>query len=214
MDKIDNIDKTSNYQNITSFMETVPLFALFIFLLIVASAYILNTFPCKVQKAVNNNMFLRHFIGVLVMIFFVIITAPLKEKNISTVIKKSILLYIIFIFYSKVEVRFFIITFIMLGITYLLMLQKYEFIADLNLEKDVAKKEKLNKYLSYIIYINNFIFVLCIILIVIGFLSYMGKKKYQYKDKFNYVTFLLGTQECTDRVFDIPIRKSFKYSFN
>ena len=33
---------------------------------------------------------------------------------------------------------------------------------------------------------------------IIGFILYLGEKKIEYKDKFNYITFIFGKPSCTN----------------
>jgi hypothetical protein len=51
-------------------------------------------------------------------------------------------------------------------------------------------KKKMKEAQKYLILIN------CII-IVLGFLIYLGRKKMEYKDSFNFGTFLVGKPNCS-----------------
>lgn len=196
--------------------DNVPLYSGFILVLIIIGAVFLDTFPCKFIKVIRENIYLKHFIGLLTMIFFVILTAPIKNKKILNVIKKSVILYIIFLFFMKTNYIFFIIILILLAILYLSMLNKYDLIDDVKDEKDIVKKESAEKQINTIIVINNSIFVIVIILIIVGFLIYMGQKKVEYKDKFNYITFIFGKIDCnlTNIDKEVPLLKGLKSSFN
>lgn len=199
---------------IYSFDEQLPIFSMFILVLIITGVYLIDVFPCRVRKIIQTNIYLKHFIGFLTMIFLVVISDIIsKNKSIGTIITKSFFLYIIFIFYTKTEIHFFILTLILLAIIYILILHKND---NVNKKKNLnnIEQKKINIEINRIIIINNILFIFVVILIFLGFLIYMGKKKYQYKDKFNYVTFLLGSQKCNDKLFDIKILKSLKYSFN
>ena len=46
--------------------------------------------------------------------------------------------------------------------------------------------------------VHNILYVLFFISTSIGFMIYMGEKKLEYKDKFNYIHFLFGTANCQE----------------
>ena len=50
-----------------------------------------------------------------------------------------------------------------------------------------------NQHLEYI---KSIIFVLAIIVLLMGLISYFLKKKKQYKNKFSLVTFIVGVDKC------------------
>jgi Na+/H+ antiporter NhaC len=91
----------------------------------------------------------------------------------------------------KTDYRFFIAIIILLAVLYLRMLKKYELIAMLD-DEDIK-----DPTIDTMIYINNIIFISVIVLTIIGFFIYMGKKKYEYKNKFSYINFLFGIYKCT-----------------
>lgn len=198
--------------NIYSFDENLPIFSMFILVLIITGVYLIDVFPCRVRKFIQSNIYLKHFIGLLTMIFLVVITDIISiNKSIGPIIIKSFILYIIFIFYTKTEIHFFIITLILLAIIYILVLHKNN-INKKNINN--IEQKKIDIEINRIIIINNILFIIVFFFIFLGFLIYMGKKKYQYKDKFNYITFLFGSQKCNDKLYDIKILESLKYSFN
>jgi hypothetical protein len=196
--------------------DNFPLYSGFILILVIISALYLETFPCKFIRVIKENIYLKHFIGFLTMIFFVVLTSPIKNKKIFNVIKKSFIMYIIFIFLIKTNYHFFIAILILLGILYISMLNKYDLIDEMNNENDKTKKEELDNKINTIIVINNTIFIIVIILIIVGFLIYMGQKKIEYKDKFNYLTFIFGKIECKNTNVDkeISLLKGLTSSFN
>ena len=73
--------------------------------------------------------------------------------------------------------------------------------------------EKLEKTKNLIIKINNGISIVVFILIFIGFMIYMGRKKYEYKNNFSYLTFIFGKVECKGTISNIDISTSLKHVF-
>ena len=73
--------------------------------------------------------------------------------------------------------------------------------------------EKLEKTKNLIIKINNGISIVVFILIFIGFMIYMGRKKYEYKNNFSYLTFIFGKVECKGTISNIDYSTSLKHVF-
>jgi hypothetical protein len=65
-----------------------------------------------------------------------------------------------------------------------------------------------------IVYIQKTISIIGIILTISGFLIYMGEKKYEYKNKFSYITFLLGNSSCVNKTGNKNIMNSLKHIFD
>jgi hypothetical protein len=73
--------------------------------------------------------------------------------------------------------------------------------------------EKLEKTKNLIIKINNGISIVVFILIFFGFMIYMGRKKYEYKNNFSYLTFIFGKVECKGTISNIDYSTSLKHVF-
>jgi len=174
-----------------SINEILPLYSIFILLLIITADFS-AIFPCRLQKYMSDNIFLKHFFGFATMLFFVVITTPLQNQDVIIIIRKSLMLYIIFMLIIKTDNNFFIVIMILLAVLYLSMLKKYELVA-----KENDKNNIQNPNIDSLIYINNCIFITILIITTIGFFVYLGKKKYEYKNKFSYIKFLFGIYKCT-----------------
>jgi hypothetical protein len=204
----------------TNIQKIIPSYSLFILFLIISGGYIAELLPCKLQRVFKENIYLKHFCSLLILIFLVNITDPAEKKvQLSRIILKSIILYIFFIFIIKTNYKFFISIIIILCFIYLLELKKQEYSDDIEtLEKNNTSNElevlSLKKKTDILITIQNILFGIIIICIIIGFLSYLGEKKYQYKNKFNFITFLIGKPDCSNIPDKISFKNSLKYSFN
>jgi hypothetical protein len=191
--------------------ESIPLYSIFILLLILSGGYIIQLIPCKLQSILNNNIYIKHFFALLTLIFLITLVDPLESKNnLNIILSKSFILYIFFIFIIKTHYKFFISIMIILGIKYLILLKKNELSDKYEKDKDV----NIQKELDNINIIQNVLFFIIIILIIIGFLVYLGQKKYEYKKDFNYFIFLFGKPECNYTIEKISITNSLKHAFN
>ena len=74
------------------------IFCIFIFILIVSANFLAEVFPCRIQHLLRNNMLVKHMFGLFTMIFFVVLSSNVSDKNIFKIAKTSFLLYILFHF--------------------------------------------------------------------------------------------------------------------
>jgi hypothetical protein len=196
-----------------SLNDNIPLYTIFILFLIISASFITEFFPCKLRKILTTNMYIKHFFTYLTFVFFIVLLDTNENKNIFNTMLVSFYIYVIFIFTTKTDYRVFIILMIVLLIVYILTLRKNEINDDINNEKDQNIKDNLHKNYDNIVLLNNVLFVIAIILIIIGFLIYYGKKKFQYKKNFDFIVFLLGKPDCTYKQVEITMTDSLKYAF-
>jgi Na+/H+ antiporter NhaC len=147
----------------------------------------------------------------LTITFLVVLLEDL-DKNLTEVFLVSFYLYLIFILISKTEYGFFIAIIILTAVIYILYLKRNE-IAKRKEDATNEDLEKLEKTKNLIIKINNGISIAVFILIFIGFMIYMGRKKYEYKNNFSYLTFIFGKVECKGTISNIDYSTSLKHVF-
>jgi len=194
-----------------SINDIFPLYSIFIFILLVSAGEILRIFPCSVVDIIENNIYMKHFIGFLAMIFFVVLLVPIPDKKLNNILSKSALMYAIFILISKTESQFFIPIIVLLGATYLLILKKVEYRESIDRKENI--QETLKK-IDTIVFINNSILIIIAILIIIGFILYLGRKKYEYGNNFSYITFVFGRNVCNNSISTVPFSKSLQHLFD
>lgn len=91
----------------------------------------------------------------------------------------------------------------LLSISYILTLKRKENISILETitEDDVGEQDKglaLQKSNNNIELIQNYLHIFLLFSITLGFLSYLGSKKAEYKSNFNYFTFIFGKTSCAN----------------
>jgi hypothetical protein len=197
-----------------SLNEYLPVYTIFILVLIVSAKYIPDIIPCKIQRFMEKDLYFRHLLTFFTMIIFVVFTTPLKDQKVIQILIKSVFLYIIFLLYVKSNYKFFAAITILSCVLYISMLRKYEIEREFNETKNEETKKNIEKELNLLIIINNILLVIIIFVIIIGFLLYLGEKKIEYKKDFNYVTFFLGKIECGNKDFKkISMKESLKGAF-
>jgi hypothetical protein len=166
--------------------------ALFVFVLIISGNYIADLFPCRVQKLMRENVYMKHLVGFMIMYFLTILTFP-ELKSISG-IQSAIFLYILFILTTKIDYIAWVIVMFIYALIYLLNI----YVFDLRKKKTKNKKEEKDKK-QKIIYIKRFITVLIffnIFLILLGFIYRVGLLKMEYKKKFSFSKFIQNIPNC------------------
>ena len=197
-----------------SLNEYLPVYTIFILVLIVSAKYIPDIIPCKIQRFMEKDLYFRHLLTFFTMIIFVVFTTPLKDQKVFKILIKSVFLYIIFLLYVKSNYNFFVVVTLLSCILYISLLRKYEIEREYNEAKNEETKKLYEKELNILIIINNILLVIVIFLILIGFLLYLGEKKIEYKKDFSYVTFLLGKIECSNKNYKkISMKNSIKSAF-
>jgi uncharacterized membrane protein YiaA len=148
----------------------------------------------------------------LTITFLVVLLEDL-DKNLTEVFLVSFYLYLVFILISKTEYGFFIAIIILTAVIYVLYLKRNEIAKRKEDTSSNEELEKLEKTKNLIIKINNGLSIAVFILIFIGFMIYMGRKKYEYKNNFSYLTFIFGKVECKGTISNIDFSTSLKHLF-
>tara|TARA_B110000261_G_C13058247_1_gene347047 strand:- start:671 stop:1249 length:579 start_codon:yes stop_codon:yes gene_type:complete len=186
--------------------KNLPLHGIFLMILIVSANFLAETFPCRIQKILQTNMLAKHVFGFFTMMFFVVSALPDAPNKLIDIFKDAGTLYIIFAIMTKTHPTVFILIMFILGVIYLLYLRKNE----INKNHDT----NMVREIEYIDTGNQFLQILTIFLIALGFLMYLGEKKAEYKNNFRYDFFLLGKPTCSSgRSTPFDAFKGLRYVF-
>lgn len=183
--------KTQN--NLTDRLMSSPK-SVFVLYLIFSGNFLANLFGCRTQQALTNTMWLKHILGFMTMYFFVVLAdsnSPFTDSP-QMQFLFTLFCYTIFLISTRMDYKWWIAFILILAVYYIIQVYKDH---SQTKEEDKAKYNKIQKYLSY----------LAGIILILGFLVYIGKKKLEYKNKFNWSTFLIGKPECSFSEKDIPI---------
>ena len=164
--------------------STPPVYSLFILFLIIASNYIGELFPCRVQSLLSSNVYLKHFIAFLTLLFFVVLTDPFQNYEFKKILKDSILLYIMFLMFINTNKFFYLLCLIISGTLYISILIKKQYITqkeekEKNIKdfKDTKEAKDIDHNLDIINKVYNILLIVFIIILILGFIIYMGEKK-------------------------------------
>jgi len=134
---------------VKSFNDTIPIYSIFLFVIIIFADSAKNIFSCRILNLIENNLFVKYFIAYLTIVFLVVLTVPIPDKKLSHIMLKSFYLLILFILISKTEVGFFIPILFTTGLMYILILQREEFKEKLsNSPNKVELENKINNLIK------------------------------------------------------------------
>lgn len=163
--------------------SVLPVYTLFLLVLIICGNSFLEILPCKFQNLLHNNMIMKYFFAFFTLIFFIVITIdePVATHDFFIM---SVLLFFLFIILVKNTFEFFIFNCILYFVIYMNTLIRL----DVSTSTSNVVKE-----------INNVLIILSFFTTLLGFYLNLKRKKKQYKDKFKFITFLFGEPKCKSR---------------
>lgn len=195
-----------------NYIINLNIFSVFTFILIVSANFLSEIFPCRVRYMLRHNIYIKHLFGILTMVFFVVLSID-KNKSTFDIGLNSFLLYILFILISKTHwYTFFIILFI-LSIAFFINIEKNRSKQLLN-DGDEKTNKIINERIKNYDYQTIIIYIITIFITIIGVLLYMGEKKLEYKNKFDYITFFMGKVICKEKTQYFSLQKSLSAAFN
>jgi hypothetical protein len=134
---------------------------------------------CKLQKNLENNIYVKHIV-LLSIIFFTLdfttnsITHP-NEKFMT-----AIMVWIVFLLINRMDIKFTMGAYLILGMMFLNNMY-------LNYNKESDKNLEL---------FDKILKIFFIIIVLIGIVLYFIKKRNQYKNDWDLLTFIFGVVQC------------------
>ena len=161
-----------------------------VFLLIVAVAgnFIAETLSCPIQKLLTENIYVKHIVTILILYF----TTGIIQVNDSplhplTTLRICLMSYIIFLFFTKMDIYFTFISFIIIIIIYV-NFRFFDYYSKVKPEKvdNIKFHKKLNINLFIILYI----------VLIIGFFKYFFEIHQKKRNLIIMLNFLFGLKKC------------------
>jgi hypothetical protein len=164
----------------------------FLLLLAVSGNFVGETLGCQTQYLMTNNMIVKQLIIYFLIYFTVDFTS---QQNLHPVesFKKTTIIWVLYLLFTKMNITYTgIAAAILVGIyissdyaTY------YQTQIDDNIQ-DENNQEELDKYQN----MQNNLLKGLVVVIIVGFLSYLSEKRQEYGQNFNFITFLMGVPNC------------------
>lgn len=161
-------------------------FSLFVLYLVISSNFLAPLFSCRLRSMIEESMLVRHVLGFLTLTFFVVVATKTKPLSFSQVMGLSGFFYTWFVLTTRMRLAFWFIVISLVGAIYLIHLYQSDLTSDTPTEEEATRLTLVKQILAAV----------AGIITVVGFLSYVGEKKIEYKSAFKIEKFLLGAPTC------------------
>jgi hypothetical protein len=182
---INNMNNTNKYNHLFDKTLSSTVKGIFLLLLTVASNYNAETLGCRVQNILTNNMLVKHILNLILIYFAINLTSGDVLEHPYVVMRRSILVWVGFILFSRMNIYITTVVFILLTLGYTLG----NFISYYQQENNKKEENRLHK-------IQSRIFDVIPVVILIGFILYYKEKYGEYNEIWSPITFLLGNTTC------------------
>lgn len=161
---------------------------IFLLFLAVGGNYVAQTFSCKTQELLLENMYAKQAM-VLFIIFFAIGFTDESNTSPFQKVKITIIVWILFLMFTKMNQLFTMVAFCLFTLAY--YIQTY-IVYYKNLKEDNKNKEEISS-LERVFYtlVTTTIFT-----IVIGFIMYFNSQYADKKANWSTLKFIFGTVNC------------------
>ena len=178
---------------------------IFIIYAVISSGYINQILSCQMQRTLNDSIYFRHMLGILLLFVFIMLEGgwsfdaamdDLAETNWSSgnvlhTLVISFLIYVLFVLSSKSRFVPNLVFFTLVLLLYIINTQRSYW------KKRDKITEEQNKQL---LMVSKGLFVTAMIVLVYGFIDYVQYQKKQFGKGFDWSLFLLGTTKCSSMV--------------
>ena len=159
----------------------------FLLILAIMGNFTAETLGCRSRKLLTDNMIVKHLVSIFILYFSIGIFSKKQVDPIETV-KTTVKIYLMFILFSRMNITFTIIVFLLLATNYII----WNYIDYFKSKEDDKYKSKIDNLVK----LQNNIFYVILVLILIGFILYTREQYGFYKKDWSTVKFLFGTKGC------------------
>jgi len=157
---------------------------LFLLILAVSGEFISETLGCKTQKLLRDNMIIKN-IFIIFVLFFAISYTETELINPLVNFKKSLIIWVFYVLFTRMTLSFTLIAFLILFIIYLIGLYEVYY-----------TKNKINKdKLEIMKKVKPILINLLMGILIVGFVFYLNKQ-YREKKNFSLNKFIFGVRQC------------------
>ena len=176
--------------------------AVFVLYLLISSNFQAQLFPCRVQALLNNSQTVKHLLGFLTMTFFVVLANSKNKLPVAQLFLISFVSYLWFMMSAKMNMHVWFLMMFILATVFLLQVYKdhQEVENDAETQAKVDAAGKAQEILSYVV----------AALTLLGFVIYMGEKRIEYGDNFEFGTFFLGNPSCKGESPNVSLRNALR----
>ena len=183
--------------------------------LMMSANYLGELFPCQVQSVFANNMLVKHLLGFLSLMIFIVLTKPTLYTS-TNFVYISVILYAGFMLLSKLNYIIWFLVFGIFAIIYVLhvYLSQIELENQINSNRigsntvrpddnDKIPTEDISTKIEGIKQIQQYLFLTTLPISIVGLFHYIGEKKLEYGIRgFNLKKILVDKPKCSEVIHE------------
>ena len=168
-----------NFKNLNEITKSI-----FLMILAVSGGFVAQTLGCKTQKLLIENMYVKHILIVMLVYFTSRVFSG--DKNPNENIKTTLLIYVIYLLFTKMNIYFTLLVFTMLCVNYILSTY-VEYYEKMELKKSVYHNLKIFKKKLQLLHLSSYHWVLSL---------YFNEKYNDFGKDFSLTKFIFGIVKC------------------
>ena len=160
--------------------------SVFALYMMVGSNFLPQLFGCRLQTLLNSSMAAKHALGMLLAFFLIVLVNPaFADQNIGGAMLVTLGIYAWFIMTTRCPFSVTLVTLVLLLAIYVLGIKKDK----ANANNDAQSADRYRRSQMVLV-------ILAVVVSVVGFGVYAMEKKMEYKETFDFMTFVVGKTEC------------------
>lgn len=169
-------------------MYELSIAGLFIVFFSISDNFVGDVIGCKTRKLFIDNMWFKH-ISLLFFIYFAVNLAVDKHEHPLITLRHTLVLWVFYIIFVRLDT-------IYLGISFVILLSYYV-LENYKTYLMYHEKEKYKEYGNTLEDISQYMLIILVIPLVLGFYKNYTTEKKIYGKSFNLVKFMLGHKKCS-----------------
>ena len=213
-------------------MAPYNFYSVFILFMLITVEQLGKLLPCNIQDLFENNIYIKHILGIFTMLFFVTLSEDKENASenasehisLEASLSRSVMMYAWFMLMTKTNKYIFIALLFLLAIAYLLSLKKKDILQsqvkplastpqNSNATNHTNHISHTSQQITQMELVVRYIYWGFMILTIFGVILYMGEKKLEYKNNFQYMTFFFGNSVCKNYSPKTSVLTALKHAF-
>jgi hypothetical protein len=176
---------------------------IFLIFIVIVSGFISEVLSCQMRKFLSESKFIHYFLGVIMVFGLIMLeggwsfnpddddksSTNWSTGNVLHTMVFALCIFIVFYISSKSQLTPNIIFYVIVLIIYCINTQMNYW----------ADRKMITQELEDKIYLTSkILFIICIIVLIYGFIDYILYQRKQYGSKFKWDLFFIGTRKCVN----------------
>ena len=159
---------------------------IFLLILAIAGNFLAETFSCKMQNLLTNNMLAKHCFGIIILYFTIDFTTSADPQTPASNFKLALIIYSLFLLFTKMNLVFTILVFSLLAAIYTVnsYINYYQ--------KTDPKSTEIKKLMKRRTHMS----IALLGFLLMGFILYFVKQRREHRKNWSTAKFIFGVTKC------------------